>query len=489
MNELLKVYVQNVQKIPIAQLVKLDGNLLKTYYRSNADYVKKMINSRFHISFSYVEIFYKFLDETFIHENMSSLLPYYHDVNSDIQNAMKSDLSKLINKNDTKTEYFANEFLEMLENNGVEYIVNNLIRDNITAKRIQFLIYIISGSLRKYPLLFRKHIQILNNKDITKIIKINIKNAEELNNLFYLFIEEIGINKFVSLIIDNPELIKFYVMRHSSIPYEVLEKLDDNLLKIYYDNHKHNVAILLKNDFNNNFRLFSKFMDKDDLISLFNIISNNNQSNTLLSYSYDEMKIVLNEIGYENFTENIFNLQNGVNVDKNAKRMEFLFMLPKIKSKNADWFVSFYTNYFDIITQKDISEITYGYYMHNNHLIFREFLKNTPIQIYEKNPEAFQVVLEDAQRGDNDVILYIPKKIIEKYFNIKEYDIKVKKISDKIYDTYYSTLNVDSKDSMMEILKNDRWTNFLNYDGKYDLPQEPIDDVAEGIWKKIEKNR
>ena len=77
MSELLKVYVQNANYIPIYQLSKLNINLLKTYYRNNEEYIKEQIFIR--ESYRYINTFYKVLDD-----NDKSTVLQYITVWSDI---------------------------------------------------------------------------------------------------------------------------------------------------------------------------------------------------------------------------------------------------------------------------------------------------------------------------------------------------------------------------------------------------------------------
>lgn len=279
MSELLKLYVQSADFIPLNQLSKLNINLLKTYYRNHEEDIKESIFDD--ESSSYINTFYKVLNDNdkstvlvYLRDWSDIIIQYISDeilkdfclmFTDDVKlRLMRIDLSskysldiaalfyKYLNSDFLKKfenkiiahygkisktpeyEYFAKNFIEILKKIGIkEYLDNYVTYDykkdtynynsvNDFGKRMDFLSYVIYDFGVYHTEQLLKYLDVMNERDMSEIIKHHYSSSSKIKK----FIERFPIEfyhkfpkLFLNFIYDNDELLI-----QSNIPKEFMEK-------------------------------------------------------------------------------------------------------------------------------------------------------------------------------------------------------------------------------------------------------------------------
>lgn len=217
MNELLKIYLQTSQEIPINQLKKLDNNSLKTHFRANKDNIIYAMQKKFQ---DYFNLFGKFIDD-------------YDDI--------KYVIREIEVSHNIRINYYVrgklSNFLEMFHDDALK-ILKDL--DN-TGKYVKFLLNITKWT-RPY-------------ENITDIEKIRNELLEYENYIDFAFVRML-----LYYYINEEEYYKF-----SYIPYSIYKKYDYVYFALEDDDIYSSIIYIPKEFINENDKLKEIY---DETISL-----------------------------------------------------------------------------------------------------------------------------------------------------------------------------------------------------------------------------
>jgi hypothetical protein len=217
MNELLKIYLQTSQDIPIKQLKKLDNNSLKTHFRANKDNIIYAMREKFQ---DYFNLFGKFIDD-------------YDDIRYVIRNIEVSHNNTINYYVQKKLSNFFNLFYD----NALK-ILKDL--DN-TGKYVKFFLNITKWT-RPY-------------ENITDIEKIRNELLEYEN-----YIDDSFVKLLLNYYINEEEYYRF-----SYIPYNIYKKYDYVYLDLPDDDIYSSLIYIPKEFINQNDKLKEIY---DEIISL-----------------------------------------------------------------------------------------------------------------------------------------------------------------------------------------------------------------------------
>ena len=284
MNELLKLYVQNVRDIPIEQLAKLDNNLLRTYYKYN----KKSINPQIFELDVYTNVFYDILDDEIknkvffyieirdinffnldakilkdyvilnreiiqLHINAipqdngkftKYIKPLYTYLDSDLKKISENKLMDYYRKKsqDPKISYFAKELLNTINEMGFDKFIDTIdykLKSGDISKRIMFLLYIIDDFEVNNPVKMEHYVDVINEKDLTEIIEQNC--TDELKRQVFIKGSSFYIlEKFPQIFVDmvmkyQNERLELFLPEEFIYSNDLYKKYNKSIYKISLD--------------------------------------------------------------------------------------------------------------------------------------------------------------------------------------------------------------------------------------------------------------
>lgn len=252
MSELLKIYVQNNEKIPIRQLNKLNKNLLKTHFYSHIEYVfNKFTNGYLEYSRRYYKLVYDFIGDEEIKMLIDYLENYEYGDDDDDDDSQRKILREWVGYRAEMLEKIYDKVgIQKLKEGILDYFNGDYLSDYGKLFEITFYPKGIS-KLNSLSAFFKKYGNLLDY--FTDVFLIKIYSEFGKNDKFFTkdkltdLLNEIGIvnlnNHIIRLVngdvLDGDGIKVEYIFNFHKL-YD--KNINKNELKNLYYKYKHLIS-------------------------------------------------------------------------------------------------------------------------------------------------------------------------------------------------------------------------------------------------------